>query len=93
MEKIRPILYGVADYAQIRRKNAWFVDRTAKLRGLEGIVSAVFLRPRRNSSPTSGPSASFLRDAVQMAAPHAGGSQLVATVVQMAAPSTAATAF
>ncbi len=35
MEKARPILYGVADYAQIRKKNAWFVDRTAKIRDLE----------------------------------------------------------
>ena len=34
MENIRPILYGVADYAQIRKKNAWFVDRTAKIRHL-----------------------------------------------------------
>ena len=47
MEKIRPILYGVADYAQIRKKNAWFVDRTAKIRDLEDIAYAVFLRPRR----------------------------------------------
>ena len=47
MEKIRPILYGVADYAQIRKKNAWFVDRTAKIRDLESIAYAVFLRPRR----------------------------------------------
>ena len=27
MEKIKPILYGVADYAEIRRANAWFLDR------------------------------------------------------------------
>ena len=47
MEKTRPILYGVADYAQIRKKNAWFVDRTAKIRDLEDIAYAVFLRPRR----------------------------------------------
>ena len=47
MEKIRPILYGVADYAQIRKKNAWFVDRTAKIRDLEATAYAVFLRPRR----------------------------------------------
>ncbi len=51
MEKTRPILYGVADYAQIRKKNAWFVDRTAKIRdledNLEDIAYAVFLRPRR----------------------------------------------
>ena len=47
MEKTRPILYGVADYAQIRRKNAWFVDRTAKIRDLENTAYAMFLRPRR----------------------------------------------
>ena len=47
MEKIRPILYGVADYAEIRKSNAWFVDRTAKLRDLEATRYAVFLRPRR----------------------------------------------
>ena len=27
MEKIWPIPYGVADYAEIRKSNAWFVDR------------------------------------------------------------------
>ena len=47
MNDIRPILYGVSDYAQIRKKNAWFVDRTAKLRDLEKVAYAVFLRPRR----------------------------------------------
>ena len=47
MENIRPILYGVADYAQIRKKNAWFVDRTAKIRDLEATAYAMFLRPRR----------------------------------------------
>ena len=47
MEKIRPILYGVADYAEIRKANAWFVDRTAKIRDLEATRYAVFLRPRR----------------------------------------------
>ncbi len=47
MEKIRPILYGVADYAEIRKSNAWFVDRTAKIRDLEATRYAVFLRPRR----------------------------------------------
>ena len=47
MEKTRPILYGVADYAQIRRANAWFLDRTAKIRDLEATRYAVFLRPRR----------------------------------------------
>jgi hypothetical protein len=47
MEKTRPILYGVADYAQLRKANAWFVDRTAKIRDLEVTRYAMFLRPRR----------------------------------------------
>ena len=47
MEKTRPILYGVADYAEIRRSNAWFIDRTAKIRNLEVTRYAIFLRPRR----------------------------------------------
>ena len=47
MEKTRPILYGVADYALLRQKNAWFVDRTAKIRDLEDTAYAMFLRPRR----------------------------------------------
>ena len=47
MEKTRPILYGVADYAEIRRAGAWFLDRTAKIRDLEATRYAVFLRPRR----------------------------------------------
>ena len=47
MENTRPILYGVSDYAQIRKKNAWFVDRTAKICDLEATAYAVFLRPRR----------------------------------------------
>ena len=47
MENTRPILYGVADYAQIRKANAWFVDRTAKIRDLEATRYAMFLRPRR----------------------------------------------
>ena len=47
MEKIRPILYGVSDYAEIRKANAWFVDRTAKIRDLEATRYALFLRPRR----------------------------------------------
>ena len=40
-------MYGVADYAMIRKKNGWFVDRTAKIRDLEQTAYAVFLRPRR----------------------------------------------
>ena len=47
MEKIRPILYGVADYAEMRKANAWFIDRTAKIRDLEATRYAIFLRPRR----------------------------------------------
>ena len=47
MTDTRPILYGVADYAEIRRENAWFVDRTAKIRDLEATRYAMFLRPRR----------------------------------------------
>ena len=47
MEKTRPILYGVADYAEIRKANAWFIDRTAKIRDLEATRYAIFLRPRR----------------------------------------------
>ena len=47
MEKTRPILYGVADYAEMRKANAWFVDRTAKIRDLEATRYAMFLRPRR----------------------------------------------
>ena len=47
MEEPRPILYGVSDYAEIRKANAWFVDRTAKLRDLEKVRYALFLRPRR----------------------------------------------
>jgi hypothetical protein len=27
VENTRPILYGVADYAMIRKKNGWFIDR------------------------------------------------------------------
>ena len=47
MEETRPILYGVSDYAEIRKANAWFVDRTAKIRELEATRYAVFMRPRR----------------------------------------------
>ena len=47
MEKTRPILYGVSDYAEMRKANAWFIDRTAKIRDLESTRYAVFLRPRR----------------------------------------------
>ena len=52
MEKTRPILYGVSDYAELRRKHAWFIDRTAKIRDLEATHFAVFLRPRRFGKST-----------------------------------------
>lgn len=50
MEEPRPILYGVSDYALMRKKNAWFLDRTAKIRDLlqetepldtDGLVAAI----------------------------------------------------
>ena len=41
MDETRPILYGVADYAELRKANAWFVDRTAKIRDLEATRYAV----------------------------------------------------
>ena len=47
MESTRPILYGVADYAMVRKKHGWFIDRTAKIRDLEQTAYVVFLRPRR----------------------------------------------
>ena len=47
MENTRPILYGVADYAMMRKKNGWFIDRTAKIRDLEATAYVMFLRPRR----------------------------------------------
>ena len=47
VEQTRPILYGVADYAEMRKANAWFIDRTAKIRDLEATRYAIFLRPRR----------------------------------------------
>ena len=47
MSDIRPILYGVSDYAELRKSKAWFVDRTAKIRDLEATRYALFLRPRR----------------------------------------------
>jgi hypothetical protein len=47
MDNTRPILYGVADYAELRKANAWFIDRTAKIRDLEATRYAMFLRPRR----------------------------------------------
>ena len=47
MANTRPILYGVSDYAEMRRSKAWFIDRTAKIRDLEASRYVIFLRPRR----------------------------------------------
>ena len=47
MDETKPILYGVSDYALMRKENAWFVDRTAKIRDLEATRYVFFLRPRR----------------------------------------------
>ncbi|OAD18720.1 protein containing DUF1703 [Candidatus Thiomargarita nelsonii] len=41
------ILYGVADYEEIVRKNGYFVDKTLYIEKLELIENPVFLRPRR----------------------------------------------
>ena len=47
MEGLKKILYGVSDYAEIRRSNGWFIDRTGFIRELENTRFAMFLRPRR----------------------------------------------
>ena len=47
MEKMKQIMYGVTDFALIRTKNGYFVDRTALIRELERTRYALFLRPRR----------------------------------------------
>ena len=44
---MRPILYGVSDFAELRRSNGWYIDRTARIRDLESTRFAMFLRPRR----------------------------------------------
>ena len=43
----RKVPYGIANYAELVRKNSFFVDKTAYIAQLEGIENAVFLRPRR----------------------------------------------
>ena len=47
MEGLKKILYGVSDYARIRKENGWFIDRTGFIRELENTAFAMFLRPRR----------------------------------------------
>ena len=47
MGDCKKILYGVSDYAEIRKSNGWFIDRTGFIRDLENTSFAIFLRPRR----------------------------------------------
>lgn len=44
---MKKIMYGVTDFALMRRENAYFVDRTGIIRELEKTRYAMFLRPRR----------------------------------------------
>ena len=62
MEKIRPILYGVADYAEIKKSNAWFVDRTAKIRDLEDIAHAALIEMKYVKAGDSAPTPEQLAD-------------------------------
>lgn len=41
------VLYGVANYEELVRKNGYFVDKTPYIEVLERIENPVFLRPRR----------------------------------------------
>ena len=41
------VLYGSADYEEIVRENAYFVDKTHYIEKLETVKNPVFLRPRR----------------------------------------------
>ncbi|MCA1916397.1 ATP-binding protein [Methanospirillum hungatei] len=43
----RPIPYGIMNYAELVRDNAYFVDKTRFIAKLEGIHNPVYLRPRR----------------------------------------------
>ena len=43
----KSVLYGVADYEEIVRKNGYFIDKTHYIEKLETINNPVFLRPRR----------------------------------------------
>ena len=47
MSDLKQIMYGVTDFARMRRENAYFVDRTGLIRELEKTSYAMFLRPRR----------------------------------------------
>lgn len=43
----RQIPYGIANYAEMVREKAYFVDKTPYIAQLEGVKNPVFLRPRR----------------------------------------------
>ncbi|MCQ2395304.1 MAG: AAA family ATPase, partial [Kiritimatiellae bacterium] len=47
MDNLKQIMYGVTDFARMRRENAYFVDRTGLIRELEKTSYVMFLRPRR----------------------------------------------
>ena len=47
MDALKQIMYGVTDFALMRRENAYFVDHTGLIRELEKTRYAMFLRPRR----------------------------------------------
>ena len=40
------IPYGIGNYAELVRENAYFVEKTAYIQKLESIKNPVFLRPR-----------------------------------------------
>ena len=39
--------YGISDFANLRKRDAYFVDRTSRIPGLETLPYQLFLRPRR----------------------------------------------
>lgn len=43
----RRIPYGMMNYAEIREKNAYLIDKTPFIQALESVSTPVFLRPRR----------------------------------------------
>ena len=45
--QMKQIMYGVTDFARMRRENGYFVDRTGMIRKLEKSPYVLFLRPRR----------------------------------------------
>ncbi len=62
MEKTRPILYGVADFAEFRRANAWFIDGTAKSRDMEDIAHAALIEMKYVKAGEPAPTPEQLAD-------------------------------